>query len=315
MTGQNKENLCLGKYDKGVDCLGLRFRKSVKIAPGIKLNFNKKSTGLTFGGKGFHYTINSKGKRTKSVGIPGTGLYYSTSSSGSKNEKSKGKVLISDADNYESREVKNMSDKKFYKKSWFIILMLIFVFPVGLLLMWMFADWKKGSKIALTIIVLLLLIISSVSPEEPQEVQTTESTTVSTTATTKKATTKETTTKETTTEETTEETTETTTEEPTTEDTTTEITTEKITDGTTEEITETETEYDVGYTDGYYSEDYNEAEEEPYYEEKSESVMVWIPGSGSKYHSYEGCSNMKNPSEVTEDEAISRGYSACSKCW
>lgn len=314
MTGQNEENLCLGKYDKGVDCLGLRFRKSVKIAPGIKLNFNKKSTGLTFGGKGFHYTINSKGKRTKSVGIPGTGLYYSTSSSGSKNEKSKGKVLISDADNYESREVKNMSDKKFYKKSWFIILMLIFVFPVGLLLMWMFADWKKGSKIALTIIVLLLLIISSVSPEEPQEVQTTESTTVSTTATTKEATNKETT-KETTTEETTEETTETTTEEPTTEDTTTEITTEEITDGTTEEITETETEYDGGYTDGYYSEDYNEAEEEPYYEEESESVMVWIPGSGSKYHSYEGCSNMKNPSEVTEDEAISRGYSACSKCW
>jgi hypothetical protein len=31
---------------------------------------------MTFGGKGAHYTINSKGTRTKSVGIPGTGLSY-----------------------------------------------------------------------------------------------------------------------------------------------------------------------------------------------------------------------------------------------
>ena len=28
-----------------------RFRKSIKIAPGIKLNFNKNSASMTFGGK------------------------------------------------------------------------------------------------------------------------------------------------------------------------------------------------------------------------------------------------------------------------
>lgn len=43
--------------------------------------------------------------------------------------------------------------------------------------------------------------------------------------------------------------------------------------------------------------------------------LVWIPKTGSKYHSRSGCSNMKNPSQVTKDEAINRGYSACSKCW
>lgn len=69
--------------------MGFRFRKSIKIAPGIKLNFNKKSTGLTFGGKGFHYTVNSKGKRTASVGIPGTGLSYSTTSGGKSSKKKK----------------------------------------------------------------------------------------------------------------------------------------------------------------------------------------------------------------------------------
>lgn len=56
--------------------MGFRFRKSIKIAPGVKFNINKKSVGMTFGTKGAHYTVNSKGTRTKSVGIPGTGLSY-----------------------------------------------------------------------------------------------------------------------------------------------------------------------------------------------------------------------------------------------
>ena len=56
--------------------MGWRFRKSFKVLPGVKINFNKNSTGITFGTKGAHYTINSKGKHTASIGIPGSGLYY-----------------------------------------------------------------------------------------------------------------------------------------------------------------------------------------------------------------------------------------------
>lgn len=88
-------------------------------------------------------------------------------------------------------------------------------------------------------------------------------------------------------------------------DTTTTILTEKTTNESTTK--ETTTKAEEGYN-----------EEEYYYEEDeydAEALMVWMPNSGSKYHSYSGCSNMKNPSEVTEDEAISWGYSACSKCW
>lgn len=67
--------------------MGLRFRKSFKVAPGVKVNLGKKSSSVTFGGKGMHYTVNSKGKTTKSVGIPGTGIYYTESSScGTKKE-------------------------------------------------------------------------------------------------------------------------------------------------------------------------------------------------------------------------------------
>ena len=67
--------------------MGLRFRKSIKIAPGLKLNLNKNSVSLTAGTKGVHYTVNSKGKRTASAGIPGTGLYYTQSLSNNKNNK------------------------------------------------------------------------------------------------------------------------------------------------------------------------------------------------------------------------------------
>lgn len=61
--------------------MGFRFRKSIKICKGVRLNFNKNSVGLSIGGKGYCYTINSKGRRTAHVGIPGTGLSYSVSSS------------------------------------------------------------------------------------------------------------------------------------------------------------------------------------------------------------------------------------------
>ena len=61
--------------------MGLRFRKSIKIAPGVRVNFGKKSTGVSFGTKGARVSFNSKGRVTRSIGIPGTGLYYQQSSS------------------------------------------------------------------------------------------------------------------------------------------------------------------------------------------------------------------------------------------
>jgi hypothetical protein len=54
----------------------MRFRRSIKVAPGLKLNVNKKSVSLTAGKRGAHVTVNTKGQRTTSVGAPGTGLSY-----------------------------------------------------------------------------------------------------------------------------------------------------------------------------------------------------------------------------------------------
>lgn len=67
--------------------MGLRFRKSFKVAPGVKVNLGKKSSSVTFGGKGMHYTVNSKGTTTRSVNIPGTGICYTESSGGASKKK------------------------------------------------------------------------------------------------------------------------------------------------------------------------------------------------------------------------------------
>jgi Protein of unknown function (DUF4236) len=53
-----------------------RFRRSVKIAPGVRLNINKKSVGLSAGVPGARISKNSDGRGTRSIGIPGTGLYW-----------------------------------------------------------------------------------------------------------------------------------------------------------------------------------------------------------------------------------------------
>lgn len=44
-------------------------------------------------------------------------------------------------------------------------------------------------------------------------------------------------------------------------------------------------------------------------------MMVWIPQSGSKYHSSPNCSNMKNPTQVTVSQAEAWGYEPCKKCF
>ncbi len=52
-----------------------RFRRSIKLFPGVRWNIGKKSTSLSVGPRGAHVTVGTSGTRT-TVGIPGTGLSY-----------------------------------------------------------------------------------------------------------------------------------------------------------------------------------------------------------------------------------------------
>ena len=56
-----------------------RFRKSIRLFPGVKLNINSKSTSVTLGSGRVHETLSSTGRRTTSVRI-GDGLSWRKSS-------------------------------------------------------------------------------------------------------------------------------------------------------------------------------------------------------------------------------------------
>ncbi len=57
--------------------MGFRFRKSVKICKGVRINISKSGTSLSVGGAGHSVNFSSKGTKS-TIGIPGTGLSYST---------------------------------------------------------------------------------------------------------------------------------------------------------------------------------------------------------------------------------------------
>jgi hypothetical protein len=58
--------------------MGWRFRKSVKILPGFRLNFGKRGiTSATFGGKWFKTNVSGKGVRN-TASLPGTGISHTS---------------------------------------------------------------------------------------------------------------------------------------------------------------------------------------------------------------------------------------------
>ena len=48
--------------------------------------------------------------------------------------------------------------KKLYQKTWFIILLLVVFFPVGLFLMWKFSSWKTIVKIIVSAVVAIVVV-------------------------------------------------------------------------------------------------------------------------------------------------------------
>ena len=51
------------------------FRRSLKLAGPLRLNFSKSGLGLSLGVPGLHVGVNSRGRYVR-AGIPGTGIYY-----------------------------------------------------------------------------------------------------------------------------------------------------------------------------------------------------------------------------------------------
>src|ERR1700691_1144976 len=55
--------------------MGLRFRRSWGVIPGVRFNLGLRGGSVSFGTRGLHYTVGSSGSRI-TAGLPGTGLFW-----------------------------------------------------------------------------------------------------------------------------------------------------------------------------------------------------------------------------------------------
>lgn len=60
-----------------------------------------------------------------------------------------------------------MDEKKFYEKTWFIIAMVILFGPIGLLLLWKRANFKKQTNIIIGSVICLILLVGLITSEKP----------------------------------------------------------------------------------------------------------------------------------------------------
>lgn len=139
--------------------MGFRFRKSVNLGGGTKLNISKSGIGISTGIKGARKSINTSGKSRTTLSLPGTGLSYVKESGGKSGPYHQSNTGRSTSGTYNAGQSaipsgSNRPPKKpFFQRPWVAILFLFFFAPVGIFLIWKyFPQWKKGSKIALSVV-------------------------------------------------------------------------------------------------------------------------------------------------------------------
>ena len=107
--------------------MGMRFRKSINLGGGARVNISKSGIGGSIGGKGYRYTKKANGGTRNTVSIPGTGISY-VKESGSKSKKKSAEVKA-----MPQERIENHIEFAFF---WIIYTVMGFItFPLGLLLL------------------------------------------------------------------------------------------------------------------------------------------------------------------------------------
>lgn len=118
--------------------MGLRFRKSIKLGGGTRLNLSKSGVGFSFGTKGARVTKKAGGGTRTTISVPGTGISYVQDSG--KSKRSSGNSGRGGMAGLNSNGPKK-------RKTWLWVLGWIFIFPVPLtVLMLRKKDMKPAAK-------------------------------------------------------------------------------------------------------------------------------------------------------------------------
>jgi hypothetical protein len=57
--------------------MGFRFQRRIRLFPGVRINLSKSGVSTSIGTRGAHVTV-GHGQTRETVGLPGTGLSYTT---------------------------------------------------------------------------------------------------------------------------------------------------------------------------------------------------------------------------------------------
>lgn len=113
--------------------MGLRFRRRIKLFPGVAINIGKTGvTSCSIGGKGLTVNVSKKGTRA-TVGIPGTGISYSEKLSEPAFSKISKENNNTDADDLDSFVFVNRDTSSEVEPK-YILFLLIFIAIIAYLL-------------------------------------------------------------------------------------------------------------------------------------------------------------------------------------
>lgn len=308
--------------------MGLRFRKSFKVAPGVRLNLNTKSASISVGGKGVRRSYSTSGRKTTTYSIPGTGISYVKSTSNNSNANHSNTTNNQVSSNGAGSSYQPPSNNNEQKPPSNLIAWAAFVF-IALATMGAVMDgiyisalflllaaliclppfWKKIQEIvviqkniriiaAISLFLIGGLFLSSASNKSNVDKKLDAKSVAATTPTASQPPLALESTVKPTSEPTIEPTTEPTitpTLEPTVEPN------PEPTVAPTPEPTPVPTQAPI------------QATEAPSVD-NTIGTQVYISETGSKYHSKSSCSNMKNPRQVSLSQAQSMGLQPCKKC-
>lgn len=116
--------------------MGMRIRKSFKVAPGVRATIGGKSSSISFGGKGVRKTISTSGRTTSSVHVAPGVSYVSSKSSGSRaatrntssSSGTRAAVSSSSKQKFMFNDPTHRKSKSFYNgmKIYFIVMAVLF---------------------------------------------------------------------------------------------------------------------------------------------------------------------------------------------
>lgn len=84
-----KRTECISKK-KGLNFMGVRFRKSINLGGGFRVNISKSGIGYSWGVKGVRLTKTARGTKRSTLSIPGTGISYVSEEGKKRNSQAQG---------------------------------------------------------------------------------------------------------------------------------------------------------------------------------------------------------------------------------